>query len=216
VSFEVTTGKPAVEILRLATERPTDVVVMGTHGLTGIRKLFFGSTTERVLRETTVPVLLTPASGRAPAQFEDIRLSIRRVLVPVDLTPAASDLVGIARRVAETLDVPLLLAHVVEPMRVPVAGLPHLPNIDVERRARAEKALAEFVATIPDGLRPEGLVAYGDPAEEITKLARDRNAGLIVIALHASPLVGPRMGSVTYRVMCMTSALVLAMPVETL
>jgi nucleotide-binding universal stress UspA family protein len=36
---------------------------MATHGLTGFRKMFFGSTTERVLREATVPVLLlTPAT----------------------------------------------------------------------------------------------------------------------------------------------------------
>ena len=64
----VATGKPAVEILRAASERPADLVVMSTHGLTGVRKLFFGSTAERVLRETTVPVLLTPAHDHGPAQ----------------------------------------------------------------------------------------------------------------------------------------------------
>jgi nucleotide-binding universal stress UspA family protein len=65
---------------------------------------------------------------------------------------------------------------------------------------------------IPANLRPEALVAYGDPAEEIAKVARDRSAGLIVIGLHASSLMGPRMGSVTYRVLCLTSTLVLALP----
>jgi len=212
IRFEVATGKPAVEILRLAHDGPADVIVMSTHGLTGMRKLFFGSTTERVLRETTVPILLTPAHDHGPTGFDDIRRAVRRVLVPVDLTAATFDQVVAARDVAAVLDVPVLLAHVVEPVHFAVSGLPHLPSIEVERRFRAEKALGELAFTIPANLRPEALVAYGDPAEEIAKVARDRDAGLIVIGLHASSLLGPRMGSVTYRVLCLTSTLVLALP----
>ena len=64
----------------------------------------------------------------------------------------------------------------------------------------------------PPDLHAEALVAYGDPAEEIAKLARDRQAGLIVINLHGSPMLGLRMGSVTYRVLCLAPALVLALP----
>jgi nucleotide-binding universal stress UspA family protein len=56
------------------------------------------------------------------------------------------------------------------------------------------------------------VTAFGDPAEEIAKFAQSRHAGLIVIGLHASPLSGPRMGSVTYRVLCLTRTLVLALP----
>jgi nucleotide-binding universal stress UspA family protein len=48
--FTVAVGKPAVEILRVSHERVCDLIVMSSHGLTGARRLFFGSTTERVLR----------------------------------------------------------------------------------------------------------------------------------------------------------------------
>jgi hypothetical protein len=44
------------------------------------------------------------------------------------------------------------------------------------------------------------------------KLANTRGAGLIVIGLHSSGLLGPRMGSVTCRVLCLTPALALALP----
>ncbi len=212
MKLTVATGKPAVEILRTAKERPADLVVMSTHGLTGVRKLFFGSTTERVLRETTVPILLIPAHDHGPARVEDVKSAVKRVLIPVDLSAATVDQVRSARKVAAVLEVPVLLAHVVEPVHFAVSGLPHLPNLEVERRARAEKALAELASGVPPELRPEALVAYGDPAEEIAKVARDRDAGLIVIGLHASTLLGPRMGSVTYRVLCLTSTLVLALP----
>ncbi len=142
------------------------------------------------------------------------RRAVKRMLVPVDLSPATFAQVHSARTVAEALDVPVLLAHVVEPVHFAVSGLPHLPNLEVERRFRAEKSLGELAAGIPQHLRPEALVAYGDPAEEIAKVARDRDAGLIVIGLHASTLLGPRMGSVTYRVLCLTATLVLALPPE--
>ena len=184
--FEVATGKPAVEVLRVAKERPPNLIVMSTHGLTGVRKLFFGSTTERVLRETTVPILLTPAHDHGPARPDDVRRAVKRILVPVDFSPATLDQVTSARDVAASLEVPVLLAHVVEPVHFAVSGLPHMPNIDVERRSRAEQSLAELTPRIPAKLRPEALVAYGDPAEEISKMARDRDAGLIVIGLHAS------------------------------
>ena len=212
MKLTVATGKPAVEILRFAKAYPAHLVVMSTHGLTGVRKLFFGSTTERVLRETTVPVLLVPAHDHGPARPDDVKSAVKRVLVPVDLSAATVDQVRAARKVAAVLEVPVLLAHVVEPVHFAVSGLPHLPNLEVERRARAEKALAELASSVPPELKPEALVAYGDPAEEIAKVARDRDAGLIVIGLHASTLLGPRMGSVTYRVLCLTSTLVLALP----
>jgi hypothetical protein len=56
------------------------------------------------------------------------------------------------------------------------------------------------------------LTAFGDPAEEIAKVAKERHVGLIVIGLHGSPLAGPRMGSVTYRVLCLSQTPVLALP----
>ena len=210
--FEVAVGHPAQQILRISRERSCDLILMSTHGLTGMRKLFFGSTTERVLRETTTPVLAIPPTPDGPRTFVDIQRAVGRILVPVDLSGSSVHQVQIARRIAEQLDVPLVVAHVVEPVRSPLAESLHLPSIELERRTRAEDALGELLATLPRQLHPEALVVYGDPAEEIAKVTRDRNAGLLVIGLHASPLLGPRMGSVTYRVLCLASALVLALP----
>lgn len=212
LQYEVLVGKPAQEILQAATRHRCDLIVMSTHGLTGMRKLFFGSTTERVLRETTVPVLVTPPADKGPETTDDIRRMVGRILVPVDLTPASLLQVRIARALSEALNVPLIATHVVEPVRSPLAAKLHLPKIEMERRARAEDALNEMLATVPGQLHPEALVAFGDPAEEISKVARDRKAGLLVVGLHASPVTGPRMGSVTYRVLCLTHALVLALP----
>ena len=212
LEYEVGVGKPAPEILRTASERRCDLIAISTHGLTGVRKLFFGSTTERVLRETTRPVLLTPPTDPGPVTLEDARRIVGRILVPVDLTEASVHQTQLARGVAEALNVPLILVHVVEPVRSRLAAHLHLPGIEASRRAKAEEGLGELIATLPRRLRPEGLVAYGDPAEEIAKVVHDRHAGLVVMGLHGSPLLGPRMGSVTYRLLCIVPALVLALP----
>ena len=57
----VTTGKAYREILRVATERQADLIVLGVHGRNAFDRLVFGSTTEHVVRRATCPVLAVPA-----------------------------------------------------------------------------------------------------------------------------------------------------------
>ena len=210
--LEVAAGKPAPEILRVAQTTGIDLIVMSSHGATGFRKLFFGSTTERVLRETTVPVLVTPGNDPGPLRVDDVIKTIGRVLTPVDLTAATPQQLAIAGSIAAAWSLPVLVLHVVEPVRAMAAAQSRLPKIDAERRHRAERELEAAISAMPATLHAETLVAYGEPAEEIAKVAADRGAGLIVLGLHSSPITGPRMGSVTYRVLCLAHRLVLALP----
>ena len=53
----VASGNAAPEILNLAAERKIDLIVMGTHGRTGVKRFLLGSVAERVVRESPVPVL---------------------------------------------------------------------------------------------------------------------------------------------------------------
>jgi universal stress protein A len=60
VRMEVTAGAPSEAILHTAREMKAGLIVMGMHGLGGIRKLILGSTTEQVLRRAEWPVLAVP------------------------------------------------------------------------------------------------------------------------------------------------------------
>jgi len=57
---EVGSGDPADAILRAAKEHKADLIVMGTHGRTGLAHVFLGSVAEKVVRHALCPVLVTP------------------------------------------------------------------------------------------------------------------------------------------------------------
>jgi nucleotide-binding universal stress UspA family protein len=55
---EVATGEPATEIVRMAQDRDANLIVMGTHGRTGLRRTLLGSVAEHVVRHTPCPILI--------------------------------------------------------------------------------------------------------------------------------------------------------------
>ena len=61
----VTTGEAALEILRIAHQEHVDLIVIASHGLTGWRRLVFGSVAEKVVRQATCPVLTIVAPPEA-------------------------------------------------------------------------------------------------------------------------------------------------------
>jgi universal stress protein A len=212
IEMRVEVGKPAPQILQAATDLGAELIVMSSHGRSGVRKMFFGSTTERVLRETPVPVLVTPEEFPRVVSLEQASQTIRRIIVPVDLTGSSPGQVAVAAGIASALSIPLILTYVLEPVFVPPRIRAQVPGSDAARREYAERHLAQLVtqAGLPDAT--ETLVVSGEPSEEIVKLATTRSAGLIVMGLHSSDVFGPRMGSVTYRVLCLAPTLVLALP----
>jgi nucleotide-binding universal stress UspA family protein len=65
VRLLVGTGTPARTVLAMADRIRADLVVTGTHGLTGLRKAFFGSTAEGLLRRSALPVLVVPGPNKS-------------------------------------------------------------------------------------------------------------------------------------------------------
>jgi len=60
----VVRGVPFVEIIQTANERNADLIVIGTHGRTGIDHMLFGSTAEKVVRKAACPVLTVRIAGK--------------------------------------------------------------------------------------------------------------------------------------------------------
>jgi nucleotide-binding universal stress UspA family protein len=64
-SIDIVSGNPADEIIKAVRRAGADLIVMGTQGRSGTRRLFFGSTAEAVLRRSAVPVLAVPPGKTA-------------------------------------------------------------------------------------------------------------------------------------------------------
>lgn len=211
VTYEVRTGRAAPAIIDVARSSGARLIVMSTHGRSGVRKLLLGATAERVLRETTVPVLLAPRDP-GPLPFDDLAKLASPMLVPVDFSSATAHQIKVAGWIAEALRLRVQIGHVLEPIELPVPAQIDSTEIMSERHRRACRGLQSIAVGGLLPVTPEIHIASGRPAEEIARWVKENEIGLLVMALHSDAGGGPRMGSVTYRAIAMTSVLTLALP----
>lgn len=213
--LEVVIGAPAEAIVQAAKSSRTDLVVMGTHGLGGVRKLLLGSTTERVLRHTPVPVLTIPPTSRTESATGPDLGNLGRVLAATDFSEAAEGAVRWAAALAEDLGLPLLLVHIVRPIAVPAEWARYLAEADEARIGEAQKRLERSSRSFADSPAVEIAVQLGHPAQAIPALAKERSAGLIVMGLASEQGPwSPRPGSVASRVLGAREAPVLVVPLD--
>jgi nucleotide-binding universal stress UspA family protein len=210
VTTIVRVGPPAEVILDVAQENGAGLIAMGTQGLGGLRKLFFGSIAERVLRDAHVPAVAVPLPDAGDAAGVP---RIREVIAAVEMDHTAEAIAEHAATVAESLGLPLVLLHVV----APVHGAPRTAEAAAEatrlHEAGAQARLAELAAragAVTPG-RPVAVeVRSGPAAEEIAAAAAARQA-LVTIASGGND-EHHRPGSIAYRVLCLCDLPVLAVP----
>jgi universal stress protein A len=136
------------------------------------------------------------------------------LLCPVDFSEHSRAALRYAGAIADHFGAHLTLMTVDDPLLAEAAAATgRVPSLEVETLDELKRFCSETLTSAGSG--PTTIhcrAAVGKPAAEISRLAEARHANLIVMGLHASGLCGPRMGSVTYRVLCLTHALVLALP----
>jgi nucleotide-binding universal stress UspA family protein len=211
VTLDVAVGRPHEEISWTAERLGCDVIVMGAHGRTGANRMMLGSTTHRILRHSSLPVLATPpVSGhaRGPAKGWPGKL----VIAPIDIGARDRAEALAAAVAARELGTQLELVHIVEPISSP----PWL-EVDAERRnlQRQRRALARLTQLQDElaGVATAVRVESGKPAAEIAKIASSKHVGLVVMTRRRGQgLFGPRQGSISYEVLCRANTPVLALP----
>ena len=215
IGTSISVGDPAIEIVKTARAEAADLIVMGTHGRSGYRKMFFGSVTERVLRLSPTPVFAVPPSDRERIELthEGPRFSLGSIMAPTDLGAASVANAHVAQCFSAAFDVPLLLVHVIPP--IPMVGT-RQHSISAHRRTvldRARERLRMLASELPRWRGVETHLRIGAPAAAIAALGAERNVGLIVMGLHSDDKsFGLRLGSVAYGVLCLVQVPVLALP----
>lgn len=199
VEIAVRLGSPVEEILEQALARQADLIVMTTHGRTGLARWALGSVAERVARAAAVPVLLIPEAAVGRATPDGAATSnLPRILVPLDGSAGAEAALRPAMGLAALLGAEVRLLYVFIPRFEEEVGKEAAHGWDWGRRRvhHVERYLTRQAEKIQQaGVKARWSLGYGMPGPKIIAEAQEHQANLIVMATRShSDLSRSRLG----------------------
>jgi nucleotide-binding universal stress UspA family protein len=213
VKAHVAIGNPPDEILKAANRSRTDLIVLGTHGVSGADRLLIGSTTLSVLQHTTVPVLAVPGAGAHLVTSPSRSWPGERIVAALELDSGAGKDVDVAAHLAGWFGSSLLLVHVVSDIAAPAWLKADLSAHDRIRVASARQQLDVLAAQSQKHVATDARVVCGRVADEIAAVAATERTGLLITALRdRRGWFGARRGSISYHVLSHAVTPVLAYP----
>jgi len=192
---EVTVGHPADEILRYADENNIDLILMATHGRSGIKRWAMGSVADKVVRASKAPVLLVRAGIAKGIAYD--KWPKRTLLVPLDGSKLAESVLPHVEALAkqggpDLIDVVLL--RVCEPPVIlsdyPEAIMPDKWEEHIEKEMTKTRGVCGvYLSDVEKRLQEAGIsvrteVLVGNAADEIINYASKTRHNLIIIATH--------------------------------
>lgn len=186
LEFALAEGSAGNEIVERAKADGSGLIVLGTHGRSGLERLMLGSVTERVLHRAPCPVLTVPPHG-ATAPPSPV---FKRILCGLDFSACALHALEYALSLAAEADACLTLAHVFEAdasmpedWRTTLKPEPVREALVALEAARRER-LAQAVPANPGGsCRIETVMGCGPAPRELLRLAAARAVDLIVLGV---------------------------------
>jgi len=170
--------EPFQDIVADAEKNKVYMIIMGTHGRTGFKRLMMGSVTAKVIGHATCNVLVVPVTAK---------VKCKNILIATDGSrysdAAVVEAIGISKRCGSSLIV------------ISVA------TSDEEIKSAEDNVKKGVELAEKEGIKTYGLTAKGKPYESIVEISKQRNADLIVVGSHGrTGLERLLMGSVTERV----------------
>jgi nucleotide-binding universal stress UspA family protein len=199
-------GPAAAAILDYAEQTNIDQIIMATHGYSGIRHWTHGSVAERVLQAAHLPLLLVRASEKnQPVDWRQ-PLQCRRILVPLDGSPLAEQILPTVTRLARSLSAEVTLFQVpiayvsgwmTGEWYVPIQGVLETADEDTEAYLSAAASRLEG-----QGVEVTTATAIGSVANCIVEYAAVNDIDLIAMCTHGrTGLARWALGSVADRVL---------------
>src|SRR5262245_21696760 len=203
-------GNAAPCILERATLLRADLIVMGTHGLSGFERLMMGSVAEKVLRKASCPVMTVP-----PATVTTAKVPYTRLLCPVDFSDSSLAALRVAFSLAKEADAHLTILQVFD---WPPDDDLLLERFDApEFRREVEcRARTRLEALVTDEVRvwckPATKISYGKPYRQILETAANDRSDLVIMGVRGrNPLDLAVFGSTTNHVIRQACCPVLTM-----
>lgn len=175
----ITTEMPETDVIsaiRACVERySSNLIVMGTHGYTGLQHVFLGSIAECALRTLPCPTLTVKESG------SDAQKPIRHILFATDFSTHSKHAAEVVRGIAGHFDAKVEILHVFVHPFGPY-GVPAGPNTNNEFRDEASRLLDQCVAEFKEeGFGVGRRLMAGVPSEVIAHTAEQMDIDLLVM-----------------------------------
>lgn len=191
VSYLILNGRPSDAIIYHALEENFNVIVMATHGESGVRHWGLGSTVDKVIRGTSKPVLLVRAKSARAVRKDGL---LDRIVVPLD----GSRIAEVSLPYVEELSLSLgaarrrevALIEVVSPTYRAAGGGAFIRGLYTEvELERLKEKTADYLEKAAGRMRGKGIevkceVLVGDEAEEIMRFSDEGGANLLAMATH--------------------------------
>jgi len=206
VDSTILVGNPAEEIVDYADSGNIDLIVMATHGHSGIRRWALGSVADKVLRATGRPVVLVRAQNAHPYMHKKDILS--KMLVPLDGSKEGETVVPYIEELVSKLGGEIIFFQVLAlAYHVHISGDAAVQVPYTEKEMEPLKMSAQsYLKKMGSKLRERGStvkyeVRVGAAGHEIIKLADEINADLVAMSTHGRSGIGLWVfGSVAERV----------------
>jgi len=167
-------------VLRYAEEVDADLLVLGTHGRRGLRRLIMGSVAEEIVR--TAPCAVFSCTS----DVDEVPSWPREILVAVDFSDTSRQALSVARELASLYQTPIRAVHVVPrphyaPEYASASGSMVVENLPGVLEAAKKSLLKEIETHGPFPTPVEAEVSVGGASQQIIEIAAERQVGLIVI-----------------------------------
>jgi nucleotide-binding universal stress UspA family protein len=181
-------GSAAEKILGYSKQNDSDLIIMATHGRSGVTRWWMGSVTEKIVSQAITPVLLIPSKKQKTARVKRGGASISKILIPLDGSDTGQAALDHVELVARETNASIHLIQVIAPpgaMETSVFG-----NAEWDSFFKAmQDAANDYLGNVIDSLKAKGITAkydivIGDPAHEIIKSATKGKVDLIAMSTH--------------------------------
>ncbi|MBK9713940.1 MAG: universal stress protein [Kouleothrix sp.] len=182
VTTSLLDGAVAEALQEYAASSGVDLVVMTTHGRGAFSRAWLGSTADALVRLAPVPILLVRPCDLSPNMVPPVEL--RHVLIPLDGSPLAEQVLAHAATLGALTDARLTLLHAIAPEvtgGLPVPGHPTLEQARDIAQGYLDR-IAERLGAQSLDVRTE--IVVGHPATGILEYARSHTVDLIALATH--------------------------------
>ncbi|RWM24642.1 universal stress protein [Mesorhizobium sp.] len=179
-------GQPAEQISLWARNQGASLIVVGTHGDSGLAGWSLGSTARSLVEKASGALLLVPSS------VPDARaVHYRRLLVPLDGSRQAESILPLATRLAKAEQAKLLLTHVIPVPELTEIGPLEAEDIELREQVvrRNERVARQYLERIRAGIAEQDvsvdiILREGDVRNRLSHLAVDEAADLVVLSAH--------------------------------